>query len=425
MAFDDSNDALKDACAAVSILDAWRELGLPDCPNREGLYKSPLREDKTGKSFSILRGGFGAKDHATGEGFNTWKFVASARPDWSKAEIAEWFFVTSGVNKPERGKWSKRSRREWLAQQRAESNLAAEKARKRFEQGKFVPSDLKLPEPLKRDSAVAQRFLIGMQPSAQREVRMAALAERRDWPLEWVEALVAQGELSWPELPWAPKHYVAWAVRRPDGKPVGYHQECWFQGRKTWAFIPYLPSKPAHNGFLEAMFEELGEHFTTIPPLPVVLGDWRTAKVWAITEGQWDAATLWGALGGFDDGESGELPIAVFGLRGVNGRGVMLQAYGAELRRRKPKIWLWPDNDEAGGKGLEATGLDTQLEKPGRLPDVRFTDQLRALVGIGARFAVTRVPKNKGKDFNDFWKAAKPTRQQLFCMMETLGLGIV
>lgn len=148
-----------------------------------------------------------------------------------------------------------------------------------------------------------------------------------------------------------------------------------------------------------------------VPPLPFVLGE-RSASLWIITEGQWDAVTVFGLLGGFDD--QFDLPIAVFGLRGAEaGPSVFLSHYQYLIRRHKPQIWLMPDNDKAGnawdGRGRASNFAAPQKET--------FTDTLRRMLP-GRRFPVSRAPKQYGTDFNDFYKNGKPSRDMLLRELE-------
>lgn len=86
---------LERALAAVDIPMVWRALNLPGEPGKS--CRSPFREDRS-PSFSIYAGGRMAKDHATGEIFDTVDFVAAAL-DTSKAEAARWLIEYAGTGR--------------------------------------------------------------------------------------------------------------------------------------------------------------------------------------------------------------------------------------------------------------------------------------------------------------------------------------
>ena len=56
---------IQDIQSRLTILDIWRQAS-PDAPTRCGVFKSPLRSERT-ESFSIFNGGRMFKDHGTGE----------------------------------------------------------------------------------------------------------------------------------------------------------------------------------------------------------------------------------------------------------------------------------------------------------------------------------------------------------------------
>jgi len=133
-----------------------------------------------------------------------------------------------------------------------------------------------------------------------------------------------------------------------------------------------------------------------------------------ITEGQWDALTVYGALGGLNIDGDGVEGVLCMGVRGIKGTAALLAAWGPWLRAVRPVVWLLPDNDTA------KTGA--AWYPPGRAVErvagkVYFSEQL---TWAGARRVVVtplRVGAG-GKDFNDYFREAKPS---LSAMWEWMG----
>ena len=63
-----TSNALKEAIRRLPIPLLWHLLGLPGRVKDNCCVKSPLRNDDRSPSFSIYAGGCPWKDHATGEG---------------------------------------------------------------------------------------------------------------------------------------------------------------------------------------------------------------------------------------------------------------------------------------------------------------------------------------------------------------------
>lgn len=406
------------ALELLTLADVW-ELA-PDhseAPRRPGVRKSPLREDRHGASFSIHDGLRRAKDHATGESYGVWQWVQVCRPDWSKREIARYLVERAGLPWEEQGRAQASRVAKSPAQWRKEREEAEERAERKRRQSLYVaPLTGLKPWPV----IVERRWTDGLSATADPQGRAEALAERRGWPVEWAESLVLAERLSFPRLPWNEHRWVALRVEDPQGQPLGYHQQfvCKSTGERSWLFVPWRPNERMRDVmWVSQMSFSLAQDFERLAPLPFVLGELETAQVWVLTEGQWDAITLWGALGGFEERELG-VPVAVLGLRGVNGAAAMLGAYGGLLRRRRPRLWLLPDNDEPSwrwdGKGAP--------RKAGEPAPVTLIDRLRALVGSEVEIPVTRVDSAIGKDFNDLWKAKRPAQAAIVSEMENLGL---
>ena len=392
---------LKEAIDAVSVVDIARHLGIE---LKVGMNKSPFRKVKSGEPFSVFAGGHAFKDHGCEEHRGScWEFLALARPDLPKGERAKIIFALSGLD-PDEG-YSKAA---WRSMKKAQRKLAYKARSAAFLETKSFPA----PEPW--TEVVRDRWDDGAGL-----VPVDRLARSRGWPVEWVAALVDAGKVSFPWLPWAdPKfgkarHGLAFRVEAPERSsapggwsggvvPVGYHQQ-WIHEdresgarRKDWLFVPYAPKK-CSSGFQEA----LAADGRRISPFPFVLGELAVApRNVVIAEGQWDAATLYGAAGWFGaDGAAGNT--VVFGLRGAQSVEVFLAFYGRWIRAVAPNILLLPDNDEAGRRWIERED-DNKI-----VPHPCFLERLRAW---GAkRVAWRQVNKKFGKDFNDYWRARAPS----------------
>ena len=191
-------------------------------------------------------------------------------------------------------------------------------------------------------------------------------------------------------------------------------------------FFPYSPKKPLSRGdnyYAQACqwakLQGKGPGEPMVPPLPFVLGDPSRAKLWIITEGQWDAITLWGVLGGFEDPDVCA-DVAILGVRGVSGASCLLRYFYKALNRYKPQVWIFADNDKASWK-WDNKGF---VSHDGRLPPVCFVDQLKLVLNDrAARIPVTRIKPELGKDANDWFKTGRLTRDVLLTLMEDVQQG--
>jgi len=394
------SEVLGQAMQALRLADVW-ELA-PDGsepPRRDGLRKSPFREDAK-PSFSVFADGTRFKDQSTADAGGVWVFVRLAKPEWSKADIARYLVERAGLEWEDAGQKTPEKKSVWKRREedRQHRRMAKEKQfreRKRF-------SGWQAPEVPAWPDCVRRRWEAGLQDLGSRPEQ---LARKRGWPIEWMDVLEG-AVLRWPALPWSEKRFAAFLVQLPDGTPVGYHQQTWTQrAGKGWLFVPYVPSRPSG-----VFTRQLQAASVSIPPLPFVIGS-PSASLWIIAEGQWDAITIYGALGGFED--AWDMDIAVFGLRGAEaGPSSFLAYYGERLRRQRPHVWLMPDNDEAGRRWDASEG-----ETRGNVRPVSFVEEIQAATRR-PRVPVTRVKPEYGKDFNDYWRAALPSRQRMMTTLE-------
>jgi hypothetical protein len=402
------------ASNALTIQEVWRDWGLADCP-REGnaLVKSPFRPDGNA-SFSIYKGGRLAQDKASGDVIPPGKFAYLANDVsgrfGSKREVRERVIVLAGLG-GELGRAPKPLSQAELKRR------AAEKYRECFRGREDL---LKVPVPLNPlpvwPEVVAEFYCQGEDALIEDADR---IARDRGWPVSWVVELAGLGKMSKCPAVWDDgKRYRAFKVEQPvygvergrvELVPVGYHQRMTGMDIQ-WMYVPYAARSPGRSRLQGVLY---GLQLA-IPALPFVLGNpGPETRVVAITEGQWDAVALWGAVGGFHD--TFDFPLVVFGLRGVEGRELFLRGWFRWLREVKPKVWLLPDNDEAGER-LVSEQVDARSGAV--LPS--FAGRLAHW--LGAAPVVTRVGKQYGKDFNDLYKAVEPGPDAMLRWMRKLGL---
>lgn len=401
---DEFQDALNRAKEAFGVLDCWRDL-IGGEPKRLGGCRSPFREDRN-PSFSVFRHRSGVllcKDHSTDEIFGAWEFVKRARPEWDSGQITDYFFEKSGVPRPKKRELTPAEKR---ASRKDREREAAE-ARQRVyrEREKAAEALREVDGSVRWSEGERSAWNEGVETLGEDPKRRAALAEARGWPVEWVDALAEAGHVGVP-MDWTGRRNVAFVVERPvmdrsgslTFEQAGYHQR-WYDARserKMWSYRP--------KG-LEAY--------------PFVLG-WRVAgpEVCILTEGQWDACTLWGALGGWDDypGPLDGRRVTVAGLRGASGIEPALAALGPWLRRHRPHVVLLADADKAGARWRTVL-------KPGkeRFAHVSLAERVARLVEPSTvRLAYLRDKAGHGKDFNDWWKDRRACAHDVAAWLERM-----
>jgi len=107
----------------------------------------------------------------------------------------------------------------------------------------------------------------------------------------------------------------------------------------------------------------------------------------------------------------------VVGVRGASGVDTLLAYFGSWLERERPAVLVLADNDQAGRKWDTAEPMDATVPGSPLLPTfaeklLRRPGQLASepeWVPRARRVEVRRVAKIHGKDFNDYWKARKPS----------------
>lgn len=426
----DPNSDLSRALAALSIAQLWRAAGLRgEPPKRDGLVQSPFRDDRHA-SFSVFAQGRAFKDQASGEKGGLWQFAKLAWPNLPSRELAQTLIALSGVPLNERTPGRVLSAEERRKAQAAALYAAERQIEREHERALSTKiTAAALPE---WPDFVRDRWIEGEACALEVPSRLQKLARDRGWPLEWVEQLVVAGKLATPWLPWsgpdaaAPKRGRACLVEMPvladaecavgSLRPVGYHQRFWIDGRKQWVYVPSRPKNPerCREGFsaqLLAWAQTQPEDRSLVPALPFVLGSLEPRWV-CILEGQWDAITLAGAVGFFEDSwcSSGN-GVTFFGVRGASGIDVLLAYWGPWFRRWAPRVWVLADADKAGRAWIERE----RAAVPGAPALPTVAEKLRAAGASSVKVSVLRAAAaaEHGKDFNDWWRSVKPTREQM------------
>lgn len=460
----ETNSDFSRAIARLTIFQLWREANLPAAPAKDGMYKSPFREERSA-SFSVLGGGKGFKDFGSGAKGGVIDFAGLAFPNKTKDEIRDLIIDLAGTRslpapvvpfepgvKPAAPAVAVIDPRVLRAAKTIERNAQLRDAERaiyddREQQLEVYVSDKKADVPA-WPAFVAERYQEGVDNLAGDRKRQAALAEDRGWPLFWVEELLPLGLLSYPWERWteAGQKYArrqkAFRVDFPvvnlvggisvELRPVGYHQRFFIpargdqEQRKGWLFIPGFPKDVSRSDFETRIVQcgierglqppdetHKGEGF--IPPLPFVMGDIEHARTIVLLEGQWDAITFFGACGWFNDTATPD-GVAVFGIRGAQGMDVFIGYWQTWLRERRPLAWVIADNDDAGRGWREAPAAEDGMLRPPSLAE--------KLAAAGCRRVLVSWLEGGrwGKDFNDFYRAAKPGPAAMFKWMHAEGV---
>jgi hypothetical protein len=443
------NDDLQRAKEALTVLQLWEYAGLPlPDTGRDGKYKSPFRDERT-PSFSISAGGKVWCDFGGGPGAKggVWEFAERVWPGLDGGEIAKKLIAASGIVPTQRKEKAPPAAGAAPAAvdpllQRAALEL--ERKRKLREAAERIREarNKVLARPEKKPArpwpaAVKARWDEGVAFLRDNDKRVAAIAAERGWPAAWARQLVEWDLLSYPlERRFdagdargrrqkafrvdAPIYTGSHASAKLD--PVGYHQRFFVPARdrepalKGWLFMPSVPKYRPQSQYERDLAAYGALHGSILPspaaltpPLPFVLGDLERAQLIVLLEGQWDAATFFGACGWFYDDDTVEpVPekgVAVLGIRGVAGIDAFLAHWWPYLEANKPLCWVIADNDAAGATWREAAPAEEGEQRPPGL-----SDRMKA---AGCRDVVTSWLKRGqwGKDFNDYYRACAAAKR--------------
>lgn len=422
------SDVVSEALERVTLADVWdlaAAFGFGrSVPTRDGVLESPFREDGKKPGFSISKDLRLWKDFGTGEGGNSWTFVEKCRPEWSKAEVAKCIVdrvMGAGAWEASREKrtLTAAEKREWrLQKQRKEREEMVARRKKREADLRRLGAALLMDCP----DCVRSRWQEASEPG---EERLAKLAKKRGWPFDWAGFAAEAGWLRFPVDQFGEqgrgKRFVAFPVevvlKDVSRHFFGYHQQFFVppkdggdEGRKGWTFFPHRP-KVVRTVYQRALLaaadgEGIREGDQWCPPVPFVLGNPWKADLWILTEGQWDALTFWGALGLFDEIPDLPFSVAIFGIRGVQGVSAFMDHYARGLKNRG--VFMVGDSDEAGKSWY---GI--------RQKNPSFRERLEI---YGAKVEVRILKGPWGKDFNDYYRAKSPSREEMIQAVYDLGL---
>jgi len=227
--------------------------------------------------------------------------------------------------------------------------------------------------------------------------RIDALARFRGWPVEWAERLVGNHAISMPH--YHGKRTVAFLVEAPEGergsmtaRKLGYH--CRLKPRRGqvkagWRFVPNAT-----------------EHGQSTPALPYVIGgsQFESAKLLVITGGQWDALTFAFAAGWLGKGRHWPAGVCVIGIRGDASSNVFLR-YNARFWPPAANCLILPDLDLSGMKWF--------------LGPNSFSKRLSARC-----LQVAAETFSPHKDINDYYRAVRPTLEQIAEMLASHGMAV-
>ncbi len=451
------NDDLKRAIEALTLFQVWAAAHrdgavLEPVPGtqRDDQYKSPFREDGKNGSFSICHDGRGFKDFGgSGTKGGVWQFAKLCWPNKEGRVLAEELIALSGISrtvprKPQPGATAAAPIDPAI--ERAAKSIARSDRVRQAEAAVYEDREKALRPPSVKTAAawpqcVKAHYNEGVEHMLSEKKRIADLARDRGWPEDWARVLVEMGLVAYPWERWARAgekfagRQKAFLVQAPRFKmaataldAVGYHQRFYqpaSEGRpenKGWLYVPSLPKNGPRSPLEEQLVaygETLGieknERRALVPPLPFVLGDLQAPRLIVLLEGQWDAITFFGACGWFHDTTPAE-GVAVFGIRGAQGTDAFLGHWAPWLERIKPRVWVIADNDAAGGSWRERPAADPGLPWPPSLAE--------RLVAVGCRAPLVSwlTPGKWGKDFNDYYKAAKPGPEKMRTWMHKVGI---
>jgi hypothetical protein len=221
------------------------------------------------------------------------------------------------------------------------------------------------------------------------------ISNYRSWPAPFVNYLVESLAISTPKQ-WDERG-IAWLVVVPEGergdmrtRPVGYHVRLkeTKDGKKPWFYRPC---------------DKLDGQ--SIPALPFELGDFDSARLLIIAEGEWDIVSFALAAGWLGDGCVLPQGVGLIGIRGAGGTDVFLRYY-RPFWPKNVNCLVIPDSDTAGKKWY--TGPDS------------FVSKLKPLC---RKVAVVHCAAG-AKDFNELYRRQSVGPEDISELLKSHGMGL-
>jgi hypothetical protein len=220
------------------------------------------------------------------------------------------------------------------------------------------------------------------------------LAQLRGWPADFAHYIVGCAAVS------MPRHKnmrgLAFLVVAPEGergtmgtRDIGYHIR--------------LEPKSGENASWRYAPNE-AEHGHSIPALPFILGDFDSANLLVIAEGQWDALTFALAAGWLGDECLWPDGVGLIGIRGASGVDTFLQWYH-RFWPRGANCLVLADADPAGSRWYSG--------------DCSFVAKLSSLCRKVA--AIDCAPY---KDFNELYRHENVGPEEVQQLLASHGMAI-
>ena len=305
--------------STFSLYDVAAMVGV-ELPQRAGVkFGSPFRPDRH-PSCTVYRRG------------ENWRFK-----DWSHgtdADQIEFYSLARGID-------TTQAIRE-LAQKLDDAgggNFAPNDKRLRPFPNKISPIEKPLPMP----AVVVDAWNEGLSHLQGNARWQQRIAEWRGWTVELVAQLVDDGAMATPL--YHGERYIAFRVDYPGIKDFGAFG-AWFSTEQIGWHVRLKPKQAGDKASWRFDPSE-SEHGRGIPSLPFILGDFSTAQLLVITEGQWDAITFAHVAGWLSHDTAWPQSVCVLGIRGAQGVAPFFDHYAPHWLT-KPKCLLLPDNDSAG-----------------------------------------------------------------------------
>ena len=217
-----------------------------------------------------------------------------------------------------------------------------------------------VPRPMPRE--VADAWIEGTNYLARQRKMQEQIAKWRAWTPERVAQLAQDGMMGTPMF--RGKRLIAFRVDFPVIKDFGTFGT-WFSTDQVGWHVR-LKADASEKSQWRFMPNQR-EHGQSTPALPFVLGDFQSARLLVIAEGQFDCITFAHVAGWLNHNAAWPDYACVVGLRGANGINPFLFHY-APLWPKDAKCWLLPDNDAAGRKWFESSPRNTSFaERLGKL----------------------------------------------------------